>query len=217
VDEVRVLLHDGYDWSTTRKTIEAEIKNIRRRLYKFRQILASGQTPDESVEVTRTWLYESILIGLPEEELAEDAEALIAAIDNQLEHLEADTASIAPSGPATTRRGDSSRSSPRPAKRRRKLERSSRPEIEIKLGGLQVLHRIAVAGVRDRAKTIISLVNLEILDHIKTSTWKKFLAPMALARGQVAEADVKMIQVLLTKVIAEQNDKQQEEYRLKVA
>ncbi len=215
-DEIQILLHDGYDWSTTRKTIEAEIKAIRRRLQKLRQILASGQTPDESVEVTRTWLYESILIGLPEEELGDDAEALLAAIDNQLETLDADTASIAPSGPATSRRGDSTRSSPRPARRRRKLERSTRPQIEIKLAGFEVSHRVAVAGVRDRAKTSIASVNMEILDHIKTSTWKKFLAPMALAQGQVAETDVKMVQVQLTKVIAEEHGKQQEEYRLKV-
>jgi autophagy-related protein 2 len=213
----KFLLYDGYDWTITRKTIEAEMKAIKRKLQKFKQILASGQTPDESVEVTRTWLYDSVLIGLPEEDLGGDPDTLLAAIENQLEHLDIDTASISPSAPATTRVRDPKTSGGAAHKRRRKLERSSRPQIEISLAGIRIDHTHFKPPAQERARSVIAVANLEIFDHIKTSTWKKFLTHMALSQGQAPETDVDMVQIRVMEMVNEQTGREkQQEYRIKV-
>ena len=55
--DVAIFLYDGYDWARTRKTIEDEVKEMRRRLTKIRQLVANGHTQDPSVEETSTLLF----------------------------------------------------------------------------------------------------------------------------------------------------------------
>ena len=79
-----LLLYDGYDWARTRKIIEEKAKEMRRRLAKIRQLVASGQTPDPSVEETNALLFNSVYIGLEHNVDELEPGALIAAIDEEL-------------------------------------------------------------------------------------------------------------------------------------
>lgn len=59
--EGQILLHDGYDWASTRQAIETETQAVRQRLDKIRQLLAAGQTPDPSMERASV-LFNSVYI-----------------------------------------------------------------------------------------------------------------------------------------------------------
>ncbi|KAI9064447.1 hypothetical protein FKP32DRAFT_1685733 [Trametes sanguinea] len=196
---VAVLLYDGYDWSRTRKIIEEKAKEMRRRLAKIRQLVASGQTPDPSVEETNTVLFNSVYIGLEHNVDELEPDALIAAIDEELnEEFETTTQSswqsLKPQPLASPGRGGS-----HPLKtHRRRLRRAKGPSIEFQLMGLDA----EVDQYRPDASLVSRILatvrDVEILDHIKTSTWKKFLTSLQTdARGNVRESDSNMVRVEL--------------------
>ncbi|KAL7283400.1 hypothetical protein ACG7TL_002830 [Trametes sanguinea] len=196
---IAVLLYDGYDWSRTRKTIEEKAKEMRRRLAKIRQLVASGQTPDPSVEETNTILFNSVYIGLEHNVDELEPEALIAAIDEELnEEFETTTQSswqsLKPQPLASPGRSGSHSSKTH----RRRLRRAKGPSIEFRLMGLDA----EVDQYRPDASLVSRILatvrDVEILDHIKTSTWKKFLTSLQTdSKGNVRESDSNMVRVEL--------------------
>jgi len=203
-----VLLHDGYDWAGTRKAIEEEMRRIRRRLEKIRQLLASGQTPDNSVEGTSAVLFNSVHIGLHESPDELDPATLLVAIDEELGDGDDATSvtswqsMIPPGGEAgsspSRRRGASGTAQ---QKRQRRLRRSAKPFIEVRLAsiGLDVDKFVPDCAVASRV--LCAVRDVEILDHIKTSTWRKFLtSKRADSNGNVRETGSNMARVELTMV-----------------
>ena len=195
-----VFLHDGYDWVRTRKVIEDEIKLVRRRLERIRQILASGQKADESMgrenQKTSSLLYNSVYIGLPERpDLTSDE--LIAAIDDELDDLNAETASQSswqsfPDAPDRPRRTGSHRT----RLRGKRLTRSKRAQVEISLSNIRADIDLFEPGEDITTRCECRVQTFEILDHIKTSTWKKFLGEMKIdGRRGVRESDADMIRL----------------------
>ncbi|KDQ16218.1 hypothetical protein BOTBODRAFT_173128 [Botryobasidium botryosum FD-172 SS1] len=195
--DVNLLLYDGYDWVRTQKTIESEIKTMRRRLAKIRQLLATGQTPDETVEETHAVLFNSVYIGLPPEADELEPAALIMAIDEELDD-EMDTASRSSWQTFNQPHQPGPQSVPGRTKR---LARSRGPQVEFCLHGLkaevdQLLPKEPVAS-----RVLVTVHELEILDHIKTSTWKKFLTELRSdTKGNVRETDSNMVRVELQNV-----------------
>ncbi|KAI0807392.1 hypothetical protein C8Q74DRAFT_59220 [Fomes fomentarius] len=194
-----LFLYDGYDWVRTRKIIEEKAKEMRRKLAKIRQLVANGQTPDPSVEETNTLLFNSVYIGLEHNVEELEPDALIAAIDEELnEEFETNTQSswqsLKPQSLASPGRGGSQAS----ARHRRRLHRSKGPSIEIRLMRLTAevdQYRPEAALV---SRIFATVKDLEILDHIKTSTWSKFLTSLrADSRGNVRETDSNMVRVEL--------------------
>ncbi|KAI0780919.1 hypothetical protein BD413DRAFT_660017 [Trametes elegans] len=196
---VTVFLYDGYDWIRTRRIIEEKAKEMRRKLAKIRQLVASGQTPDPSVEETNALLFNSVYIGLEHNVDELEPGALIAAIDEELnEDFETTTQSswqsLKPQPLASPGRGGSHS---RKAHRRR-LRRAKGPSIEFRLLGLdaEVDNYRKDASLVSRILAIVK--DVEILDHIKTSTWKKFLTSLQTdSRGNVRESDSNMVRVEL--------------------
>ncbi|KAI0647065.1 hypothetical protein C8Q79DRAFT_1009211 [Trametes meyenii] len=196
---ITVFLYDGYDWVRTRKTIEEKAKEMRRKLAKIRQLVASGQTPDPSVEETNALLFNSVYIGLEHNVDELEPGALIAAIDEELnEDFETTTQSswqsLKPQPLASPGRGGSQSAKTH----RRRLRRAKGPSLEIKLIGLDA----EVDNYRDDAslvsRVLATVRDAEIMDHIKTSTWKKFLTSLQTdSRGNVRESDSNMVRVEL--------------------
>lgn len=221
---INVHLHDGYDWQTTRKAIDEEVRAMRRKLLKIRQLLASGQVPDHSVEETHAWLFNSVHIGLTEVE--EDAEpaAIIAAIDRELAD-DSDTTSQSswqslntpqprsPRGPSSPK-SDAGRSA---RTRRKKLTRSTYSRIDVCVYGLKAeMDKLRPNEGDLVSRILVDVKDLEILDHIKTSTWKKFLTEMKSdSKGNVRETDSNMARVEL-KMVKPSKTLNQEEARFKV-
>ncbi|KAH9854243.1 hypothetical protein C2E23DRAFT_754086 [Lenzites betulinus] len=196
---VTVFLYDGYDWARTRRIIEEKAKEMRRKLAKIRQLVASGQTPDPSVEETNALLFNSVYIGLEHNVDELEPGALIAAIDEELnEEFETNTQSswqslkpqpLASPGRSSSRSGKA---------HRRRLRRAKGPSIEFRLEGVDA----EVDNYREDealvSRTLVTVKDVEILDHIKTSTWQKFLTSLQRdTRGNVRESDSNMVRVEL--------------------
>lgn len=198
------MLHEGYDWPRTRKAIEDEIKKMRRRLERIKQLLASGQKADESIDNTSSVLFNSVYIGFEQREDMDNSQ-LLAAIDEELEDLNRAETETQSSWQTFPQPGGVPRE-PAAAKSRirlrgKRLTRSKKPQIEFKLDGLQA--DIDVYGPEDETAAFVHVTakSFEILDHIKTSTWKKFLTEMkADSRGNVRETDANMVRLELVTV-----------------
>ncbi|KAF8636724.1 hypothetical protein AX17_003527 [Amanita inopinata Kibby_2008] len=196
---VTILLYDGFDWLKTRKTIEREVKDMRRRLAKLRQLVASGQSQDPNVEETSAVLFNSVYIGLDQDVDALEPGALIAAIDEQLNE-DAETASQ--SSWQSLRPPVSGRPRPRSIRiHGKRLTRSKASSMEFVLTNLkaEIDHYRPLDALVSR--TFFTVKDVEILDHIRTSTWKKFLTGLQLdAHGNTRETDSNMVRVELRNV-----------------
>lgn len=177
-------LHAGYDWAATRQELEDEIKRVRRRLQKIKQLLDQGQTPDDSVEEATADLMESMHISLDADA---DASAALNALNDELE-AQSETASSAStwqplprgqrggSSTGTTSQGTHSR------KKRSKLERSYQSQISFVFKGVTVRYIAVAPGERLASSLDVKLRSVQILDNIRTSTWHAFLTEMVTDR-----------------------------------
>ncbi|KAF5380922.1 hypothetical protein D9615_004012 [Tricholomella constricta] len=197
--DITLFLYDGYDWPKTRKTIEEEVKGMRRRLAKIRQLVASGQVQDPSAEETSALLFNSLYIGLDHDVDGLEPGALIAAID---EELKEDVETSSQSSWQSLKPPSSGKPRGRSVRvHGKRLTRSRNPSMEFRLFGLEaeVDHYLSDAPVVSR--TLATVRDLEILDHIKTSTWKKFLTSLRSdSRGNIRETNSNMIRVELRSV-----------------
>ncbi|KAJ7709834.1 hypothetical protein B0H17DRAFT_915352 [Mycena rosella] len=197
--DVNLFLYDGYDWAKTRKTIEEEVKEMRRRLAKIRQLVAGGQMQDSSFEETSTVLFNSVYIGLEQDVDELEPAALIAAIDEELKD-DFDTASQSSWQSLRPAPG----TAPRPPSAKvhgKRLTRSKTPSIEFQLMGVDAEVDQYHPDEPIVSRTFVTVKDLEILDHIKTSTWKKFLTELRSdSRGNVRETDSNMVRVELRSV-----------------
>lgn len=201
--DIQAFLYDGYDWSRTRKTIEDQVKLMRRRLAKIRQLLASGDTHTPEMDQTTALLFNSVYIGLDDNAEDMEREELMEAIDGKLaEDFETSSQSswqslpVAPSRPAAPKLTRNLS-----VGRNKRLTRSRGPSIEFKFSGVdaeidQYLPRESMAS-----RTLVTIRDFEILDHIKTSTWRAFLTEMRSdSRGNVRESGSDMVRVELRDV-----------------
>lgn len=212
---VTLFLYDGYDWVRTRRIIEDEAKNMRRKLAKIRQLVANGQTPDPSVEETNTLLFNSVYIGLDHNIDELDTGDLLAAIDDELNE-DSETASqsswqsFKPQSPTQKQVSKST------SVRRKSLARSKSPSIEFKL--LELYSEIDNYRSHPElaSRTLIEVRDIEILDHMRSSTWKKFLSGLITdSKGNIRETDSNMARVELRKVYPVPGN-QSQEARLRV-
>ncbi|KAI0256805.1 hypothetical protein BJV78DRAFT_309729 [Lactifluus subvellereus] len=197
--DVTLFLYEGYDWATTRKVIEDELKKMKQRLARIKQLVASGQTYDPSIDPTNALLFNSIHVGLDQDVDEMEPGALIAAIDEQLRE-DNDTASV--SSWQSLRPASSGRPSVQhPRLRGRRLTRSRGPSIEIRLSGLFAEVVKFVPNDEIVSRTFTTIKDVEILDHVKTSTWKKFLTALRSdSRGNIRETGSDMVRIELRSV-----------------
>ncbi|EAU88507.1 hypothetical protein CC1G_04213 [Coprinopsis cinerea okayama7 len=181
--DVYLLLYDGYDWPRTRKIIESEVKEMRKRLAKIRQLVANGQVqePQAVPEDTGKYLFNSLYIGVNQDVDAAEPDALIAAIDEELrEDFETGT-QIRVQG--------------------KKLNRSKTPSMEFCLLGVNAEFNQYNGDILLVSRTFVTVKDLEILDHIKTSTWKKFLTALRSdSKGNIRETGASMVRIELHNV-----------------
>ncbi|KDR81673.1 hypothetical protein GALMADRAFT_276398 [Galerina marginata CBS 339.88] len=192
-----LFLYDGYDWARTRKTIEEEVKEMRKRLAKIRQLVANGQIQDPAIEDTSALLFNSVHIGLDQDDnVLGEPSALIAAIDEELrDDLETASQSSWQSLRPT--------STPKPRVRStrvhgKRLTRSKAPSMEFCFAGLRAEFDQYQQDDPLVSRTFVTVRDLEILDHIKTSTWKKFLTELRSdSRGNIRETESNMVRIEL--------------------
>jgi autophagy-related protein 2 len=175
---------------------------MRRRLAKLKQMLAEGQTYDPAKEHTSALLYNSVYVGLEQDVDDLEPEALIAAIEEELDDddgfevaSQSSWQSLRPVPAVPQSPPSTSLPQPRP------LKRSRGAAIEFRLLGVNAEFDMYRPDNRHASRTFVTIRDVQILDHIKTSTWKMFLTDMrADLRGNIRESESNMVRLELKNV-----------------
>ncbi|KAI1270624.1 hypothetical protein F5Y18DRAFT_18246 [Xylariaceae sp. FL1019] len=169
-------LFDGYDWNHTRDVISKAVYDIEATANErqSRQDRARVGTDMEIVEeetVIGDFLFNSIYIGIPANR---DPTELAHAINQDLNDNATETESIATTATIMTHNRQHSRqgSTYRGGKRLR-LNRSKRHKITFELRGINV-DLVTFSSGETQSTIDVRVKDLEVFDHVPTSTWKKF-------------------------------------------
>jgi autophagy-related protein 2 len=165
-------LFDGYDWTRTKEVITKAVQAVEEKAYERRaraDRLAVYEEEIEDEETIGDFLFNSIYIGIPANR---DPASLAQAINQELNDNATETESIATTAfTATTRAGGQHRS----RGKKLRLNRSKHHKVTFELKGINV---DLVAFPPESGETLnsidVKIQNLDIFDHVPTSTWKKF-------------------------------------------
>ncbi|KAH8920952.1 hypothetical protein BT69DRAFT_1283572 [Atractiella rhizophila] len=196
--DFRFHLYRGFDWVITRKRLEEQAKVVRRRLMKIRQLLANGQTLDESLQQGGGSVLDSDELGLPADARNMSANDLITHIDEELRDDISETSSQHSMTSSTASSGwETNFSGPKPPPKRvsfpRSLKQSARPRSKKNSLEFNLLNvALRFEGFPDpsptKSKIRLEVDNFNIVDNIKTSTWHKFLTELRTSDGGVVRA-----------------------------
>ncbi|KAL7814506.1 hypothetical protein V8C26DRAFT_436166 [Trichoderma gracile] len=176
VRDVHVIwnLFDGYDWTHTRDTISKAVHDVETKVYERQARLGGRQVFEEEIEDEETigdFLFNSIYIGIP---ASRDPQELSRAINEGLADNATETESIATTAVTTSTNRTVRRGYPK--SRRLKLQRSKHHKITFELQGVNVDMVAFPPGTGETQSSVdIRVQNLDIFDHVPTSTWKKFV------------------------------------------
>ncbi|CAI4215271.1 unnamed protein product [Parascedosporium putredinis] len=175
VRDVHVIwnLFDGYDWAHTRDVITKAVYEVQSKANERRARNDGLGVYEEDLEdeeaVIGDFLFNSIYIGIPANR---DARDLARAINHDLNDNATETESIATTAytTSTARPGGAPRSGPK-----LKLNRSKRHKITFELQGVDVDLIVFPPHSGETESSIdVRIKNLDVFDHVPTSTWKKF-------------------------------------------
>ncbi|KAL7949476.1 hypothetical protein V8C42DRAFT_311003 [Trichoderma barbatum] len=170
-------LFDGYDWTHTRDIISKAVHDVEAKVYERQARLSGQQVYEEEIEDEETigdFLFNSIYIGIPANR---DPQDLARAINEGLADNATETESVAATTvTATTNRTNRTMRRGYPKSRRLKLQRSRHHKITFELQGVNVDMVAFPAGAGETQSSVdVRIQNLDIFDHVPTSTWKKFV------------------------------------------
>lgn len=193
--DIHIRLFAGYDCQSTRSALEDEARKTRRRLQKIKQILDTGQTPDDSVEEATSRLMDSVHISLPGNVQDIDAAGMLQLMDEELGD-QSDTVSSASTWKQFVP-GHQSTFHDRKEKRqkRSKFARSKHSMIDIELKAIRLDFDAYVKGSPMRSRLAATVRQVRILDNIKTSTWQTFLTSMASQHSPLPQYAYDMVKV----------------------
>ena len=171
-------LYDGYDWQKTRDTISQAIEEVQN---KATERLArndkrkSADSYEEEESVIGDFLFNSIYIGIPANR---DPRELAHQVNRNLDDLVSETGSYATStsSGSPSRKGQVPRSR---GTRKLRLKRSKYHKMTFELKGVSADAIVFPPDASDTQSSLdIRIQDLEIFDHVPTSTWKKFATYM---------------------------------------
>lgn len=201
VREVHVIwnLFDGYDWQHTRdaitKTVE-EVENqaFQRRRRSGRRSLDEPEFEDE--DIVGDCLFNSIYVSIPANH---DPRELVGGINHQLD----DTESIATTTVTTTTTRTAAGQFRSRAKKLR-LGRSRRHKITFELSGVNAdLVKFPPGSGETDTSIDVRVYNLDVFDHVPTSTWRKFATYNQDAGERELGTSMVHLELLLVKPIAD--------------
>ncbi|RFU72086.1 hypothetical protein TARUN_10175 [Trichoderma arundinaceum] len=167
-------LFDGYDWTHTRDIISKAVHDVETKVYERQARLSGQQVYEEEIEDEETigdFLFNSIYIGIPANR---DPQELARAINEGLADNATETESVATTAVTATTNRTMRRGYPK--SRRLKLQRSKHHKITFELQGVNVDMVAFPAGAGETQSSVdVRVQNLDIFDHVPTSTWKKFV------------------------------------------
>jgi autophagy-related protein 2 len=162
-------LFDGYDWPRTREAISSAVDKVQSKAEKRRAERNRRADADDDGSEIGDFLFQSIWIAVPPNR---DENELRRRINRQMDDDVSETA---------TETTMASHATARPAVGRRKtkslrLERSRRHKVSIEVNNLKATVMVTPPGTLETQSIVVADVgDLEIFDHIPTSTWRKFV------------------------------------------
>lgn len=166
-------LFDGYDWQHTRDTISKAVHEVENRALERQSRTTSAQIQEEEFddgEAIGDFLFNSIYIGIPANR---DPQELSRAINEGLNDAATETESVATTAFTTTTGRGTRRQHPK--SRRLRLSRSKHHKITFELSGVSADLVVYPPGSGETQSSIdVRIQNLDIFDHVPTSTWRKF-------------------------------------------
>ncbi|KAE8145848.1 autophagy-related protein 2 [Aspergillus avenaceus] len=193
-------LFDGYDWQRTRDTISKAVKDVEKKATdrRARASRASPSFEDDEESVIGDCLFNSIYIGIPANK---DPRDLRNDINRNIDDLVSETGSYATT---TTVTGATARQTQSPFRKKLRLSRSKYHKMTFELKGICA---DLVVFPPDSGETQSSLdvrVNdLEIFDHVPTSTWKKFATYMHEVGEKESGTSMAHLEVLTVRPVPE--------------
>lgn len=175
VRDVHVIwnLFDGYDWQHTRETISKAVQEVENRAMERQSRTMSALIQEEEFddgEAIGDFLFNSIYIGIPANR---DPQELSRAINEGLNDAATETESVATTAFTTATNRGMRRQQPKP--KRLRLSRSKHHKITFELQGVNADLVVYPPRSGETQSSIdLRVQNLDIFDHIHTSTWRKF-------------------------------------------
>ncbi|EAS36307.3 autophagy regulatory protein Atg2 [Coccidioides immitis RS] len=178
VRDVHVIwnLYDGYDWQRTRDTISKAVRDVQAKAAeKFarrpgNRLSADFEEDEESV--IGDFLFNSVYIGIPANR---DPRELSHDINRNIDDLASETMSFATSTTVTGLQNQV----PGTKREKLRLARSKHHKMTFELKGISAdLIVFPPHSGETQSSLDIRVEDLEIFDHIPTSTWKKFATYM---------------------------------------
>ncbi|KAB8290776.1 hypothetical protein EYC80_008413 [Monilinia laxa] len=194
-------LFDGYDWQATRDAIskavqEVETKAIEKRARNERRPTFEQDIDDDEDTEIGDFLFNSIWVGIPNNR---DPRELAAAINQELNDNATETESIATTNYTVTPSRQGSGLKPK----KLRLQRSKHHKITFELRGVCVdLVTFPPGSGETQSSVDVRVHDLEVFDHVPTSTWRKFATYMQDAGEREKGSDMVHIEILNVKPVS---------------
>ncbi|KAL3490114.1 hypothetical protein BJX62DRAFT_142674 [Aspergillus germanicus] len=194
-------LFDGYDWQRTRNTISKAVKDVERKATERRGRGGSRASPgfeEEKEDVIGDFLFNSIYIGIPANK---DPSDLRGDINRNIDDLVSETGSYATTSTATTIRPNHS---PSLRGKKLRLSRSKYHKMTFELKGISADLVVFPPDSGETQNSLdIRVKDLEIFDHVPTSTWKKFATYMHEAGEKESGTSMLHLEILTVRPVPE--------------
>ena len=189
-------LFDGYDWKNTRDKVGQAVVDVQARATERQSRKDNRKSlnlQDQDGDVIGDFLFNSIYIGIPANR---DPADLARQVNRNIDDVASETGSYATSESSSPNpRGHGSR----PREKRIKLNRSKSHKMTFELKGISADLIVSCPADRQTQSSIdIRVQDLEIFDHVPTSTWKKFATYMHDAGER--ESGVAMVRIEILNV-----------------
>ncbi|KAJ5971924.1 uncharacterized protein N7479_001842 [Penicillium vulpinum] len=194
-------LFDGYDWQRTRDTISRAVKDVETKATERRSrgSRVSPAAEDEEESVIGDFLFNSIYIGIPANK---DPRELHREINHDIDDFTSETGSYATTTTVTGAGGRQGPSTRREKKLR--LHRSKHHKMTFELKGVSADLIIFPPGTEETQSSLdVRVKDLEIYDHVPTSTWKKFATYMREAGEKESGTSMVHLEILIVRPVPE--------------
>lgn len=205
VREVHVIWHlfDGYDWQATRDGISKAVHDVEVKAAARRPRSSSRLSPrpeEEDEAEIGDFLFNSIYIGIP---ASRDPGELSAAINRDIDDMTSETGSYTTS---TTVTASPTRhpSGPRIRPKKLRLQRGKHHKMAFELKGISADFITFPPGSGEVESSVdVRVKDLEVIDQLPTSTWKKFATYMHDAGEREVNTNMVHIEILNVKPVAD--------------
>lgn len=196
-------LFDGYDWQRTRDTISKAVKEVESKAIE-RNARASRMSPsaaEDEESVIGDFLFNSIYIGIPANK---DPREFQREIDRGINDVNSETESYATTTTVTATPSRQGRSAPRRERKGPRLNRSKAHKMSFELKGVCADLVVFPPDSEETQSSLdVRVKDLEIYDHVPTSTWRKFATYMHEAGERESGTSMIHLEIVTVKPIPE--------------